>query len=59
VLRFLTECLARDGTIDLGMRDTECGKGQPDYDGKREAGFAELQRVEVPSLPLSDLFDGV
>ncbi|MDH3879427.1 MAG: FAD-dependent oxidoreductase [Desulfobacterales bacterium] len=46
--------LGGDGTIELGMLDAECGNGQPDYDGKREAGFAELKRVEVPSLPLSE-----
>jgi len=50
--------MARDGTIDLGMNATECGNAQPDYDGKREAGFAELKRVEVPSLPLSDRHSG-
>ena len=50
--------LGGDGTIDLGMRNAECGNGQPDYDGKREAGFAELKRVEVPSLPLSERHTG-
>jgi NADPH-dependent glutamate synthase beta subunit-like oxidoreductase len=40
-----------------GSRD-ECGNGQPGYDGKREAGFAELKRVEVPSLPLSERHAG-
>jgi NADPH-dependent glutamate synthase beta subunit-like oxidoreductase len=45
---------------ELGMRKTEggerngeCGSEQP-YDGGRESGFAELKRVEVPSLPLSE-----
>ncbi len=46
--------LGGDGTIELGMLDAKCGNGQPSYDGKREAGFAELKRVEVPSLPLSE-----
>ncbi len=46
--------LGGDGTIELGMLDAKCGNGQPGYDGKREAGFAELKRVEVPSLPLSE-----
>jgi NADPH-dependent glutamate synthase beta subunit-like oxidoreductase len=46
--------LGGDGTIELGMLDAECGNGQSDYDGKRESGFAELKRVEVPSLPLSE-----
>ena len=31
----------------------EVENGQP-YDGGRESGFAELKRVEVPSLPLSE-----
>ncbi|MGD2184847.1 MAG: FAD-dependent oxidoreductase [Desulfobacterales bacterium] len=50
--------LGGDGTIELGMSNVECGNGQPDYDGKREAGFAELKRVEVPSLPLSERHTG-
>jgi NADPH-dependent glutamate synthase beta subunit-like oxidoreductase len=29
----------------------ECGNG---YDGKRESGFAELTRIEVPTLPVSE-----
>ncbi len=45
--------LGGDGTIVLGMTDSKCGNGQP-YDGRREGGFAELKRVAVPSLPLSD-----
>ena len=40
------------------MENAECGNGQPDYDGRREAGFAELKRVEVPSLPLSERHGG-
>jgi NADPH-dependent glutamate synthase beta subunit-like oxidoreductase len=50
--------LGGDGTIDLKMYHAECGNGRPDYDGKREAGFAELKRVEVPSLPLSERHAG-
>jgi hypothetical protein len=54
--------LGGDGTIELGMlnaaRDelgrVECGNGQPNYDGKRDSGFAELKRVEVPSLPITE-----
>jgi len=54
--------LGGDGTIELGMSEAardelgrvECGNGQPEYDGKREAGFVELKRVEVPSLPLNE-----
>jgi hypothetical protein len=47
--------LGGDGIIEVGSGNAECGSGngQPDYDGKREAGFAELKRVEVPSLPLN------
>jgi NADPH-dependent glutamate synthase beta subunit-like oxidoreductase len=33
------------------------GNGQL-YDGKREAGFAELKRIEVPSLPLEERHSG-
>ena len=40
------------------MSNVECGNGQPDYDGKREAGFVELKRVAVPSLPLNQRQDG-
>jgi NADPH-dependent glutamate synthase beta subunit-like oxidoreductase len=50
--------LGGDGIIELGISNVECGNGQPDYDGKREAGFAELKRVEVPSLPLSERQNG-
>jgi NADPH-dependent glutamate synthase beta subunit-like oxidoreductase len=60
--------LGGDGIIEVGSgnaaRDelgrVECGSGngQPDYDGKREAGFAELKRVEVPSLPLNERHAG-
>jgi NADPH-dependent glutamate synthase beta subunit-like oxidoreductase len=53
----IDKCLGGDGTIELGMRDTECRSEQP-YDGGRESGFAELKRVEVPSLPLSERTGG-
>jgi NADPH-dependent glutamate synthase beta subunit-like oxidoreductase len=46
--------LGGDGIIELGSGNAEVGNGQPDYDGKREGGFAELKRVEVPSLPISE-----
>jgi NADPH-dependent glutamate synthase beta subunit-like oxidoreductase len=45
--------LGGDGNIELGMRNAECGNGQP-YEGTRDTGFAELKRVGVPSLPLSE-----
>ncbi len=38
-------------------KDAECGNGEP-YSGGREFGFAELKRVEVPSLPLSERSGG-
>ncbi|NIW00057.1 hypothetical protein GWN26_13415, partial [Candidatus Saccharibacteria bacterium] len=50
--------LGGDGTLELGIGNAECGNGQPDYDGKREAGFVELKRVEVPSLPLNQRHAG-
>ncbi len=58
--------LGGDGTIDLGMSNAacdelsrgECGNGQSDYDGKRDAGFVELKRVDVPSLPLNERHAG-
>jgi NADPH-dependent glutamate synthase beta subunit-like oxidoreductase len=59
--------LGGDGVIEVGRRKAEGGSGKgeggrgkvedgekPEYDGKRERGFAELERVEVPSLPLSE-----
>jgi NADPH-dependent glutamate synthase beta subunit-like oxidoreductase/heterodisulfide reductase subunit C len=49
--------LGGEGTIELGMRNAECGNGQP-YDGGRDAGFAETKRVEAPSLPLSERHAG-
>ena len=50
--------LGGDGTIELGIGNATCGNGQPDYDGKRENGFAELKRVDVPSLPLTERHTG-
>jgi NADPH-dependent glutamate synthase beta subunit-like oxidoreductase len=50
--------LGGDGTIELGIGNATCGNGQPDYDGKRETGFAELKRVDVPSLPLTERHTG-
>jgi NADPH-dependent glutamate synthase beta subunit-like oxidoreductase len=49
--------LGGDGNIELGMQNAECGNGQP-YDGGRDAGFAELKRVEVHSLPLTERHAG-
>ena len=39
------------------MQNAECGSGQS-YDSRRESGFAELKRIEVPSLPLSERISG-
>ncbi len=50
--------LGGDGTIELGMQNAECGNGQPNYDGKRVSGFAELKRVAVPSLPITERVSG-
>ena len=35
----------------------KAGNGQP-YDGRRERGFAELERVAIPSLPVSERHAG-
>jgi NADPH-dependent glutamate synthase beta subunit-like oxidoreductase len=42
-----------NGKSECGSVKVEGGNGQP-YDGGRESGFAELKRIEVPSLPLSE-----
>jgi NADPH-dependent glutamate synthase beta subunit-like oxidoreductase len=49
--------LGGDGMLDFGMRNAEGGNGQS-YEGKRESGFAELKRVAVPTLPLSERHAG-
>jgi NADPH-dependent glutamate synthase beta subunit-like oxidoreductase len=54
--------LGGNGIIELGSGNAECGNleggnGQP-YDGKREPGFAELIRVDVPSLPIEERHSG-
>ncbi len=49
--------LGGDGNIGFGSRQTESGSSRsnpPPYDGKREAGFADLRRVAIPILPLSE-----
>ena len=60
--RSIDKFLSGDGDIsECGMRNAECGiKGpaaQP-YTGKREEGFADLKRVVMPTLPLSERHDG-
>lgn len=49
--------LGGDGIIEFGIRNAECGSGQP-YEGRRESGFAELKRVAVPTLPFSERHAG-
>jgi NADPH-dependent glutamate synthase beta subunit-like oxidoreductase len=49
--------LGGDGVIEGGSRNSEGGNGQP-YDGRRERGFAELERVAIPSLPVSERHAG-
>ena len=34
------------------------GEGGELYDGRREKGFAELERVAIPSLPVSERYAG-
>jgi len=45
--------LGGNGIIECGMGKAESGN-KPEYDGKRERGFAELERVETPFLPFSE-----
>ena len=52
------ECGMRNAEVgNDGSGNAECGNGEP-YSGGREFGFAELKRVEVPSLPLSERSGG-
>ncbi|UCD82021.1 MAG: FAD-dependent oxidoreductase, partial [Desulfobacterales bacterium] len=55
--------LGGNGELEVGSRKWECGSGNLEtgsfasgngYDGKREAGFAELKRVAVPTLPVGE-----
>jgi hypothetical protein len=45
------------GESEGGSGKAEGGNGQP-YDGWRERGFAELERVAVPTLPVSERHAG-
>jgi len=38
--------------------NTGCGNEKNGYNGKREQGFAELKRIEAPTLPLSERLSG-
>ena len=63
--------LGGDGVIEVGSWKLEVGReegeggswkgeggnGHP-YDGRRERGFAELERVAIPSLPVSERHAG-
>jgi hypothetical protein len=42
----------------MGNAEFAINEGGNGYDGERESGFAELKRVEVPSLPLSERHGG-
>ena len=42
----------------MGNAEFAINEGGNGYDGERESGFAELKRVEVPSLPLSKRHGG-
>jgi len=48
------------GNVEGGSKDSEggiseCGSG---YDGRREAGFAELKRIDAPVLPVAERSGG-
>lgn len=47
--------LGGDGVIDKDLAERA---DTLSYTGKREKGFAELQRIESPSLPISERHDG-
>jgi len=53
--RSIDQFLAGDGTIDeiLAVRPVDTP-----YSGKRAKGFADLKRIETPTLPLSERFNG-
>jgi len=55
--------LGGDGIIERpGRQVADCRGGDPDpssYDGKRDKGFAELQRVPIPTLSLETRYQGV
>ncbi|MBW1943152.1 MAG: FAD-dependent oxidoreductase, partial [Deltaproteobacteria bacterium] len=54
--------LGGDGVIESpGRQVADCKVENPDtpsYDGKREKGFADLQRVPIPTLPLDERHNG-
>jgi NADPH-dependent glutamate synthase beta subunit-like oxidoreductase len=46
--------LSGDGKLVSGRRNSDCELFDPDYDDKRETGFAELKRVDPPILPVTE-----
>lgn len=49
--------LGGNGVIEVGSGKGEGGKKEV-YDGRREPGFAELERIATPCLPLSERRSG-
>jgi formate dehydrogenase beta subunit len=47
-----------DGRFDFGMQKPEGASDQLSNGGRREFGFAELKRIEVPTLPLPERHSG-
>jgi NADPH-dependent glutamate synthase beta subunit-like oxidoreductase len=50
--------LGGNGRFDFGRRKAEEESDRHSYNGKREFGFAELRKVEVPTLALSKRHPG-
>jgi NADPH-dependent glutamate synthase beta subunit-like oxidoreductase len=50
--------LGGNGKLDIGRQNSDCEMSNPDYDGKREPGFAELKRLDPPVLPVSERHAG-
>jgi NADPH-dependent glutamate synthase beta subunit-like oxidoreductase len=46
--------LSGDGKLVSGRRNSDCEMSDPDYDDKRQTGFAELKRVDPPILPVAE-----
>lgn len=51
----IDKLLGGDGVIDEALAQKPDSQS---YDGKRERGFADLLRAEIPTLPLSERHDG-
>jgi NADPH-dependent glutamate synthase beta subunit-like oxidoreductase len=50
--------LGGNGKFNSARQNSACEMSNPDYDGKREPGFAELKRVGPPVLPISERHAG-